>query len=41
MTNEKIIMFYVRRIMNGETTIDAVPTSIKAEVEEILKNLGF
>lgn len=38
MTNEKIIMFYVRRIMNGETTIDAVPTSIKAEVEAIINS---
>lgn len=38
MSNEKIIAFYVLRIKNGETTIEAVPSSIRAEVEIILNN---
>lgn len=33
MENEKIIEFYVLRIKNGSTTLDSVPSTIKAEVE--------
>ena len=33
MNNEKIIEFYVLRIKNGSTTLDAVPEVLRAEVE--------
>ena len=36
--DEKIIAFYVMRIKNGQTTLDAVPEAIKAEVEAIINN---
>lgn len=36
MSNEKIIMFYVVRIKNGDTTLDAVPEKFRAEVEALL-----
>lgn len=38
MSNVNIIAFYVLRIRNGETTIEAVPSTIRAEVEAIINN---
>jgi hypothetical protein len=37
MNQDKIVIFYVMRIKNGLTNIDAVPSSIRADVETILK----
>lgn len=34
--DDKIIAFYIMRIKNGQTTIDAVPSAIRAEVEAVL-----
>jgi len=34
--NDKIIAFYVMRIKNGQTTLEAVPSTIKTEVEAII-----
>lgn len=38
MTDDKIIDFYVSRILKGYTNLDAVPVNIRDKVQDIINN---